>query len=410
MPKIISLNSQVMRILWIITIILSTTYVGAQVRQIDIRKLYEQGKEAYDNANYKEALSLLNKCLMEDPGYLEAYLTRAATREQLEDLQGANTDYSIYLESKPDQPEVLYSLATLRYRLGLYSQAKEDFLRLLTLPPGETTAIYFNKAPSAAGTNQIMTTQSSIKPLLFNYLGLVETKLNNYDAAIHWLDSAISLQGKEADYYVNRGIAKEKMQDTTAFSDYKKALVLNPDNAAARHNIAGLKRHAGDTTESLDQLERAIESDSSMLYPYLARAYQRMEGGYFKGAIEDYNRALEINDKNPEIWLNRGIVKEKMNDLKGAVSDYTMAIELDEKYDKAWLNRGNVLSKQGRYKEASEDYTVAITFNPEYAFAFYNRAMARQKQKQTVEACEDLQKAETLGFVVNEKVKKEICK
>jgi len=399
-----------MRILWVITMILLAAYAGAQEKRVNITKLYEQGKESYDNAHYSEALLILNSCLQENPAYTEAYLTRAATREQLEDLQGAHTDYSIYLELKPDQPDALYSVATLRYRLGMYPQAKQDLLKLLTLPPGETTAIYFNKSASVSGTNQITTAQSFIKPLIFNYLGLVETKLKNYDAAIHWLDSAIALQNNEADYYVNRGIAKEGIQDTTAFSDYKKALLLNPEHAAARHNIASLKRNLGDNAESMDQLEKAIESDSSMLYPYLARAYQRMEGGYYKGALEDYDRALKINDKDPEIWLNRGIVKEKLNDLKGAFADYTMAIELNEKFEKAWLNRGNVLSKQGRYKEATEDYTVAITFNPEFAYAFYNRAMARQKQKQTAEACEDIQKAEALGFVVNEKVKKEICK
>ncbi|MDH4092576.1 MAG: tetratricopeptide repeat protein, partial [Cyclobacteriaceae bacterium] len=78
--------------------------------------------------------------------------------------------------------------------------------------------------------------------------------------------------------------------------------------------------------------------------------------------------------------------------------------------EKAWLNRGNVLIKQGKYKEASEDYSAAIAFNPEYAYAFYNRAIARQKLKQTAEACEDLQKAEALGQVVSEKLKKGICK
>jgi tetratricopeptide (TPR) repeat protein len=154
----------------------------------------------------------------------------------------------------------------------------------------------------------------------------------------------------------------------------------------------------------------AIESDSSMLYPYLERAYQRMEGGYYRGALEDYNKALEINDQDPEIWLNRGVVKEKLNDLKGAFSDYTKAIGLNEKFEKAWLNRGNVLTKQGRYKDAADDYSAAIIFNPDYGPAYYNRAIARQKLKLGVEACVDLQKAETLGQAVNEKMKKEICK
>ncbi|MBA4055121.1 MAG: hypothetical protein C0490_10440 [Marivirga sp.] len=399
-----------MKILWIITLIGITSYSQAQEKRVDVRKLYEQGEEMYNNNNYTEALTLFNRCIQENPAFAEAYLSRAATREQLKDLQGAHTDYNIFLELKPDQPEALYNLAALRYQLGMYAQAKEKFLKLLILPPGETNTIYFKRSASSAGTNQITTAQSAIKPQLFNYLGMVETKLKNYKQAIYWLDSAIRLEGRDPDYYVNRGIAKVALKDSSALSDYKKALVLNPEHVAARHNIAILKRDLGDSAESLDQLERAIESDSSMLYPYLERAYQRMEGGYYKGALEDYNRALEINDDDPEIWLNRGIAKEKTNDLKGAFSDYTRAIELNEKFEKAWLNRGNVLSKQGKYKEASEDYSVAITYNPEYAFAFYNRAIARQKLKLIAEACEDLRKAESLGQAVSERMKKEICK
>jgi tetratricopeptide (TPR) repeat protein len=237
---------------------------------------------------------------------------------------------------------------------------------------------------------------------------MVETQLKDFKAAIAWLDSAIQLENKEPDYFVNRGMAKEGIKDSTAIGDYERALVLNPDHPAALHNIAVHKRNRGEAGE-MDELEKAIESDSSMLYPYLERAYQRMEGGYFKGALEDYNKALEINDKDPEIWMNRAIVKEKLNDLRGAYADYTQALQLNEKLEKAWLNRGNVLSKQGKYKDAIDDYTVALTFNPEYSFAYYNRAIARQKLKLNEEACEDLKKSEQLGQPVNEKMKKEIC-
>lgn len=399
-----------MRMFWIVTVFLLAGTAVAQEKHLTAQKLFEQGEEAYNRGDYPGALLSLNKCLQENPGYYDAYLTRAATREQLKDLQGAHTDYNIYVSQKPNQPEALYSLALLQYRLEMYAPAKEHLLKLLTLPPGETNTIYFKLSASTAGTNQITTTQSAIKPQIFNYLGLVETKLKHYEPAIHWLDSAISLQNNEADYYVNRGIAKEGMNDTTAYSDYKKALLLNPSHSAALHNVAVWKRKSGNDKESMDQLEMAIESDSSMLYPYLERAYQRMEGGYYKGALEDYNKALEINDRDPEIWLNRGVVKEKLNDLKGAFSDYTKAIGLNEKFEKAWLNRGNVLTKQGRYKEAVEDYSAAITFNPDYPPAYYNRAIARQKLKLGAEACQDLTKAETLGQAVNEKMKKEICR
>lgn len=385
-------------------------YAGAQEKRSDVRKICEQARTAYENAAYEDALVLSNKCLEEDPGNMDTYITRASTREQLKDFQGALTDYGIYNDRYPDQPDVLYSLATLRYTLGFYDQAKSDLLKLLKLQSGETNTVFFRIGASAAGSNQVTSKASGMEALIYNYLGLADTKLQHYPEAIHWLDSAIALQQKEPDYYVNRGIARHAMGDTTAIADFQQALVLNPDHVAARANIANVKRSKGASQDSMDEIEKAIESDSSMLHPYLARAYQRMEGGYYKGALDDYNHALEIEPNNPEIWLNRGIVKEKLNDLKGAFSDYTQAIGLNEKYDKAWLNRGNVLLKLGRYKEASEDYTVAITFHPELSVAYYNRAVALQRQKQSTLACADLKKAEELGYKVAEKIKKDICK
>lgn len=384
----------------------ATTF--GQDKRANSNQLYQQGEAAHNAGNYKLALEYLNKCLRESPGFADAYFTRGATREQLDDLKGANTDYNIYLELKPDQPEALLSRAIVRYQLGLFDQAKVDFQRLLTLPAGETNTIFFNQSATAKGSNQIITAQGNIRPQVFNYLGLVEVKLKNYKQAISWLDSAIQLK-KEADYYVNRGIAKEAMNDPTAMEDYQAALSLQPEHALALHNVAALKRKMGQSVSD-DELEKAIESDSSMLYPYLERAYQRMEGGYYKGALEDYNQALEIETKDPEIWLNRGHVREKLDDLKGAYSDYSKAIELDEKFEKAWLNRGNVLSRQGRLEEAIEDYSVAIIHDPEYAAAYYNRAIALQRSKKTAAACQDLNKAESLGLAIPEKMKKDICR
>jgi tetratricopeptide (TPR) repeat protein len=409
MSKIIPMQRKFYEALAFVALFIPTA-LFAQDKRADSKKLYEQGEAAHNAGNYKLALEYLNKCLQESPGFADAYFTRGSAREQLDDLKGANTDYNIYLELKPDQPEALFSRATVRYQLGLYDQAKADLLKLLTLPPGETQTIFFNQSASASGSNQILTAQGNIKPQIFNYLGLVETKLGNYQSAITWLDSAIQLKSREADYFVNRGIAKEGLNDITAMQDYQTALSLHPDHALALHNIAALKRKKGESSTMEDELEKAIESDSSMLYPYLERAFQRMEGGFYKGALEDYDRALEIQPKDPEIWLNRGHVREKLDDLKGAYSDYTKAIELNEKFEKAWLNRGNVLSKQGRIEEAIEDYTVAITFNPDYAAAFYNRSIARQRAKKSAEACQDLKKAESLGLAVTEKMKKEICK
>ncbi len=373
--------------------------------------LFEQGEVLLNKGQYPEALDLFNKCLQQNPGYPEAYRNRAYIKQQLHDNEGANIDLSIYLEQKPDQPEALFSRATLRYQLKKYIQAKEDFNRLLKLPMGETNTIYFKKAAaSSAGITEVMTAQSNnMPPIIFNYLGLIDTHLKKYSSALIWMDSAILLDPNQPDYYVNRALAKEAMNDTTAIRDYKKALSIDPDHAIALSNLSMAKRKRGDVTSADEHIEHAIESDSSMLYPYLERAFQRMEGGYYKGAEEDYTRALDVENRDPEIWFNRGLAREKLKDLPGAYADYTQAIELNEKFDKAWIGRGNVLTKQAKYNEAIEDYTVAILFRPDFALAFYNRAIAKDKLKLKEEACSDLNQAAILGYNVEPKIKARVC-
>lgn len=372
-------------------------------------KLYGQAEELYNAGQYGQALPLLNVCLKEKPGLTEAYFLRASTREQLKDLEGALTDYSIYLDMRPDNPEALFSRGTLRFQLKKYDQAREDFLRLLQLPRGETQSVYYNRGATAGGVNQVITTQGTTRPILYNYIGMIDLRLKAYTQAVSWLDSAILLDGKEADYYVNRALGRQNLGDSAAaLSDYTQALALNPRHTMALHNIAVFKRASGKTRDAADPLEKAIDSDSSMLYPYLERAWQRMEGGYYKGALADYTKALEIEDRDPEIWLSRGLARERLKDYTGAFSDYTQAITLKEDYIKAWINRANVLMKQERYKDAADDYTVALVYNANFGPAYYNRAIARYHLK-LPEACQDLQKAELLGMKPDAKMKARIC-
>jgi tetratricopeptide (TPR) repeat protein len=379
--------------------------VVAQTNQ-EGKKLLEEGDKYYQEGKYAEAILSFSRCITISPELTEAFLGRAMSRELIKDYEGAITDYSIYLEKFPDHYEALLGRANARFQVAQFEQAKSDYQKLLTIPAGETNFVLFQRSASPSGSMQITTAQSNVRPRIFNYLGLTEYKLKNYNQALMWLDSAIKMEPENPDYYVNRGMVKETTSADLAMEDYNKALKMNPAHPLALNNIAILKSGKG---QPEDYFEKAIESDSTMLAPYLERAYQRMESGYFKGALDDYNSAIEIEPKDPEIWLNRGFVKEKLNDFKGAYSDYTQAIAIDEKFDKAWLNRGNVLGRQNKYKEAIEDYTVAISINPEYAGAYYNRAIAKEKLKQKSEACADIQQAEKLGLAIDIKLKSSVC-
>lgn len=374
--------------------------------------LLELAETAYNEGRHNEALALLDECIKFNPGYLEAYSLRGSVKELSNDLEEALTDYSIFLEEFPNHREILMNRAVLRYKLNFFEQAKEDFMHILSLPDdGETNSVFYKQSMSVDDKIPVMTISSHghHTSYLYNYLGLIESKLKNFAQAKTYFDTAIVLNPREPDYFVNRGLAKENTNDSTAFIDYENALRLNPNHALAKHNLNALKSKKLQSMSIEERLTETIEADSTMLYPYLERAQQRYDSKYYQGAIDDYNMALEIDAKNVEIWLGRGLAREKLKDFKGAFSDYTKAIELKENFAKAWLNRGNVLMKLERYADAVEDYSVALIYYPEYTLGFYNRAMAKIKLKKSEEACSDLKRAEELGMKVEGKVKSKIC-
>jgi tetratricopeptide (TPR) repeat protein len=372
---------------------------------------FEKGEEALTKKSYKTALAHFNECLRLSPYYYEAYYSRALAKEGLGDKQGALTDYNIFLENKPDNKEALFSRAVTRYDYGQWAVAKEDFLKLLSMPSGgETNTVYFQTDQSADGVTKAFTAQNNLKPTILNYLGLIEAKLKNFAGADVYLTTAIELNGNEPDYYLNRGMARLESGDSVkALSDFEKTLVLNPESSLALHNLAIIKKSSAQTPESEVLLTEAIEKNPKLPYPYAERGLLRMKSGNLKDALSDYDEAIKLNATDPDYWLNRGIIKEQLKNLEGALTDYAQVITLKPDHEKGWLNHGNVLVKLNRLNEAIEDYTVAITHYPTYALAHYNRALTYHRQGKKADACKDLETAKKLGAVVDANVMSTIC-
>lgn len=373
---------------------------------------FEKGEEALKHKSYKTALAHFNECLRLNPYYYDAYYSRALTRESLGDKQGALNDYNIYLESKPEDKEALFARAVGRYDYGQWAVAKEDFLKLLTMPAGgETNTVYFQTDQSADGETKAFTAHHDLTATVLNYLGLIETKLKNYPQALLYFDSATHIHSRNPDYYLNRGIARLQAGDSAkAILDFEETLALNPESSLARHNLAVLKKSKGNLDETEKLLSEAIEKNPKQPYSYAERGLLRMQAGNLKGALEDYTVAIRLDPADADYWLNRGIIKEQSKDLHGALADYKQVITLKPDYEKGWLNHGNALVKLNRLAEAIEDYTVAITYYPEYGLAYYNRGLTYHRLHKKIEACKDLEQAKKFGTQIEPKVMSTICK
>lgn len=373
-------------------------------------RIYEQAESAYLRGQYPEAIKGFTRCVQIDAAFFEAYPARAAAYERLGNWAAAISDYSIYLSQFPNTADVLFCRGIARFQHQQFTPAMEDFNQLLTLPVDsqETRTILYRQT-AFGGTDRIITTQGNIKDQVYNYLGLAALALKDYHQARSCFDSAISLNPTDPDLYVNRGRVKQAQENLYgAEQDYRKALALNEDHALAYHNLGVVLKASGGAAAE-EQFDLAIERQPSLPYPYLERAFFRIENGNLAGALTDYNQAIALQPGAHETWVNRGLVKEKLNDLSGAYADFTQAIELAPTFEKAWFCRANILSKQNKPTEAVEDYSVALLYFPEYAMAYYNRAMAEYKLGHFQKACADLQSARLKGIKINELLRQKVC-
>lgn len=86
------------------------------------------------------------------------------------------------------------------------------------------------------------------------------------------------------------------------------------------------------------------------------------------------------------------IVAAQHNDPQ-ALDDYTRALELDEVFIPVYNNRGLLYTRQGNFALAIADFTVAVTLDPVYAPGYHNRALVHAIEGNYDLAMADLQDA-----------------
>ena len=108
-------------------------------------------------------------------------------------------------------------------------------------------------------------------------------------------------------------------------------------------------------------------------------------------------------------YYSSGNSKYELQDYYGAVEDYNKAIELDPNFIKAYINRGNSKVKLKDYVSAIEDYSSALKLNQNYTIAYDNRGFSKYKLNDKNGACLDWNKAKGLGSLSFALLSEEVC-
>jgi tetratricopeptide (TPR) repeat protein len=112
---------------------------------------------------------------------------------------------------------------------------------------------------------------------------------------------------------------------------------------------------------------------------YINLGIQKFLQQDYRGALAEYNRAIQINPNYANAYYYRGVVKSsKLGDTPGALADYDRAIQLNPNLSIAYYNRGDLkANKLGDNQGALADYDRVIQLAPNYANAYYYRGVVK---------------------------------
>lgn len=101
-------------------------------------------------------------------------------------------------------------------------------------------------------------------------------------------------------------------------------------------------------------------------------------------AIEYYDKAIELNPKNPCAYYNRGFLFERQNNPAEAIKNYTFTLSLDKNYSKARFNRACMYDKLNKKEAAKKDFIITAKID-----MLLIKYAPKEFQKSMIEAVRD---------------------
>ena len=146
------------------------------------------GQRCMMDNNYQEAIRTLNTLLRFDEDAFEGYFLRGIAQYNLDDLIGAEADFTTAIRKNPVYTQAYTYRAVTRSRLGNYDDALQDFREAIELRP-DLPGPYYSR-----GVTRLLNQQ--------------------FEEAIEDFNKFIRQENKVADAFICRGLSYLHLKDT----------------------------------------------------------------------------------------------------------------------------------------------------------------------------------------------------
>jgi tetratricopeptide (TPR) repeat protein len=145
------------------------------------------------------------------------------------------------------------------------------------------------------------------------------------------INRAVELKPNNAAYISARGrYYLEVTKDTVkAFSDFTKAVQLNPNDEISYEYLAVINFYRANFKEAVSNISKCIAINKYEESYYRKRAIFYNYSKNYEAAIADYDEAIFLNQTNPDLYIERAKCYVTVNNYAAAYDDYGFATMLN---------------------------------------------------------------------------------
>lgn len=310
-----------------------------------IESLIIEGFQYLMNESYKNALESFNKVLVLDSNNSEAWRGLLIIYKNTDRYQEAIDLADFLIKKDPEDLDYYFYKANALCGLESFDESLELLNHILERDSKHAQALH---------------ARSLVK--------LIQVDL---DGAMNDINQCILSGNKDEYTLTHRGeILLSQQKYKSALNDFDNALKINRDFALAKYNRGITLRMLGEYKKALKDVDRSFkeEIDPEILHQ---RSIILKNLNRDSEALDDLNRAIEMDQNNVEAYYSRGILQSKLGNYQEALSNLKQAEELNEEYFKDYLLNGysEVYRKMIDFDLAIDYAKKALEFNPQFFWA-----------------------------------------
>lgn len=320
--------------------------------QINTDHMMLVGRNALYFKDYVLSIQYFNQIINAKPYRYDAYFYRGLAKFYLDDFVGAERDCSEAIERNPFVVDCYQVRGMTRMRLGEFDDAIADYRKALSFDP-ESEGLWHN-------------------------LALCYGHTECFDEAIGALDTLHSLSPSYTPALNMMAQLHIQQKDTTAaLRDIRESISINkydPDVYSMRAIVYMQQERYADAEEDLTYAIHLMPSSNDYVNRALTRYYQEN----LRGAMSDYDLALEIDPNNFLGHFNRGLLRAQVGDDNRAIEDFDFVIDQEPDNTIAVFNRALLRQQTGDYEGAEDDFSTVLDVYPDFLYGHECRADVRQ--------------------------------